>query len=123
MGKWLLCEEGTKALPVTTQKGQAALGGGGRSMQQGNTCVHLQSFVQGAKIHIFADTLWRFLLPREDRSKRDQKDCYLGGISKGRLRGAGAPALRDGVSTTVPSAFEEWQCYACLLTLETQQVI
>lgn len=25
---------------------------------------------------------------------------------------------RDGVATTLPFAFEEWQCYTCLLTPE-----
>lgn len=64
-------------------------------------CDHLQSFVQGAKIHIFSDTLWRHHLPREVRCRRDQ-DCYLSGISKGRLQGVGAPAPRDSVSTTIP---------------------
>lgn len=44
----------------------------------------------------------------QNSSRRDQKDSYLSGISKGRLQGAGAPALRDGVSSTLPFAFEEW---------------
>lgn len=51
-------------------------------MQQGNMCVHLQSFMRGAKIHIFADTLWGCLLPREDRSRRDQKAVISVAFSK-----------------------------------------
>lgn len=55
MGKRLLHEEGTKALPITTQKDQTALGGGKEhaGLCSKVTCVHLQSFVQGTKIHIF----------------------------------------------------------------------
>lgn len=51
-------------------------------MQQGNACVHLQSFMREAKIHIFADTLWGCLLPREDRSRRDQKAVISVAFSK-----------------------------------------
>lgn len=70
------------------------------SVQQGVTIS--KALCKGQRLILFSDTLWRHCLLREVRCRRDQKHCYLSGISKGRLRGAGAPAPRDSVSITFP---------------------